>query len=882
LATRPRKRPQFRNQPNLEEPWEGSIVGEADQECADWKLQIELAEERNEKWERKCKRIVKRYREDRGSSGGGGDSDSAGAGSRRMNIFWSNVETLTPSVYGREPVPIAERRFLDQDKTGRVGSQILERAMRYEMGFCGFHDTLQQSVQDYLIVGRGVAWLRYKPIIGAATSLTDMGDDELTDRSGMPADPEDDPNPEQDAHNESDDPTAQPSGEKLLSASLEVDYVHWADFLHSHARFWKENTWVARRLYLSRKDLIDDFGEEVGEAVPLEMTPEMKRNNRAQSGQGLPDSLKKAVVYEIWDKPTRKVYTVAKGYGKFLEEPRDDPLNMENFFPCPKPLFATMTNDTLEPVPDYIEYQDQALEIDQLTNRIDLLIKALKVAGVYDASQKQLARLLDEGHENKLIPIPNWAAFATKGGLASAISFMPIKEISDVLQGLFAARDKIKQDLFEITGLSDIIRGQADPRETAEAVQTKGRWGSLRLQARQANVARFCRDIIAMMGEIIAEHYPVETLVNVSGAMYDEGIGGSAPVAPKAPQSQPNPMLGHNGGPPMGGISAPGGPTPGGGGMPPPPMAGGAILPSAQAPINPSPLHPPMLAGMPPGAGLVSSPGLAPGAGAPPNPMMQYQMQMAQYAHDMATYQAEKQAIITKAIDLLRQDKLRGFRIDIETDSTIQTDQNEDKQARTEFLKATTSFIEEAFKIGAQSPEAVPMLGKMLLFGVRGFRAGRDLESTIEEFVDKMEKDAAQKAKMPPPPNPELQKAQVELQAVQAKSSAETQKAQIDAQASAADNQRDMAAKQADAQIAAQKAQMELAAAQQKAQFEAADNAAKLRELQLKMAMMERDHAQKTELMTRSHSQELERSTAEHAMHMERSKEARKANGAAK
>ena len=222
-----------------------------------------------------------------------------------------------------------------------------------------------------------------------------------------------------------------------------------------------------------------------------------------------------------------------------------------------------MTNDTLEPVADYLEYQDQALQIDDLTNRISLLTKALKVSGLYDAANKDLARLLDEGNENKMIPVANWAQLSAKGGLEAAVTFMPIKEIAETLEGLVAARDKVKQDMFEITGMSDIIRGQSDPRETAAAVNTKGRWGSLRLQARQAAVARFCRDIIAMMGEVIAEHYTPEMLVNISGAMYDEGIGGPAPEKPQKPDLPPpgmppqNPMLGHSGAPPMGGSPVP-------------------------------------------------------------------------------------------------------------------------------------------------------------------------------------------------------------------------------------------------------------------------------------------------------------------------------------
>ena len=245
-----------------------------------------------------------------------------------------------------------------------------------------------------------------------------------------------------------------------------------------------------------------------------------------------------------------------QGLRQIPEEPRDDPLNLDKFFPCLKPLFATMTNDTLEPVSDHLEYQDQALQIDDLTNRISLLTMAQKVSGLYDAANKDLARLLDEGNENKMVPVANWAQLAAKGGLEAAVTFMPIKEIAETLEGLVAARDKVKQDMFEITGMSDIIRGQSDPRETAAAVNTKGRWGSLRLQARQAAVARFCRDIIAMMGEAIAEHYTPEMLVNISGPCMTKESRPALEKPPKpdlpAPAVPPqNPLLGHNGGPPM-------------------------------------------------------------------------------------------------------------------------------------------------------------------------------------------------------------------------------------------------------------------------------------------------------------------------------------------
>mgnify|MGYP003331216572 CR=1 FL=1 len=88
-----------------------------------------------------------------------------------------------------------------------------------------------------------------------------------------------------------------------------------------------------------------------------------------------------------------------KALGEIVDE-KDDPLGLEGFFPCPKPLYATTTSDSLVPVPDFVLYQDQAVELDILSDRIDGLVKALRVSGVYDASQPALQRLMTEGDNN--------------------------------------------------------------------------------------------------------------------------------------------------------------------------------------------------------------------------------------------------------------------------------------------------------------------------------------------------------------------------------------------------------------------------------------------------------------------------------------------------
>lgn len=786
-------------------------VESIDDKVAEWRRQIELAEERSSKWEERGEKIVKRYRDER-------EESATSASPKKMNLLWSNVQTLMPSLYGREPTPIAERRFLDRDVTGRVASQMLERGLRYEMMDCGFHDAVSQCVLDYCLPGRGTAWLRFVPVEGQASSIEPHGDDQLTGTDGEPID--DGESVEDEDRNLSDDETHPESNDrKLLGASLEVDYVNWKDFLHSKSRTWKEVEWVARRIYMGRKDLVDRFGAEKGNEVSLESGQEGGDRRRTSASTG--DSMKKAIVYEIWFKPTRTVYFIAKGFNEMLDEV-SDPLNLEGFWPCPRPLFATLTNDTIIPVPDYAEYQDQAHEVDTLTARIDALLKAIKVSGVYDASVKGLARLLDEGHENKLIPVSSWAAFAEKGGLASSISFLPIKEIADVISVLNEARDKAKQDLYEITGLADVIRGQSDPRETAEAVKTKGRFGSLRLQSKQKEVARFCRDIICMMGEIISEHYPDQTLINVSGIMYDEGVGPEMPVPPKKPQLPPPPP------PAMAGPGAPAGAAP--------PQPAGAP-PQGMQP------HPPM-----PGAAPGAPPQGAPPA--PPNPMAVYQQQMVQYQTDLQQAQMERQQLIQSAIALLRQDKLRGFRIDIETDSTIADDAADEKGARTEFIGAASGFLKQSMEAGQQYPTMVPLLGKMMLFAIRGFHAGRDLESSFEEFIDQAEKDA--KAKLanpaPPPPNPEMIKAEAD----KARAQAEIQAQQIEAQSEAANSHMRMQESQLDFQGKQAQAQAEDRRMAMQAQFDRAAHQQRMQELGLKQQMMMADHEYKMQALAAS------------------------------
>lgn len=740
-----------------------------DQEmAAHWKSQIEECDKATNNWHKRGDIILKHYRDDRPE----GDKGVA----KKFNLFWSNSKVKNPAVYSKAPQPICERRFLDKDPTGRVAATILERALRYEMPTSGFHKTLKRCRTDWSTVGRGQVWIRYNPKFGEAISPEQTGDNDI-EINGKLVD-------------EDREENIEAQQREVLSESLCVDYVHWKDFyiFPASARTWDEVEGVGRKILMSRQDCIDNFGEEIGKKIELDCKPKTDANEGGASTLSGKEGMQ-ATTYEIWWKPTKKVYFIAQSYLELCKE-AEDPLRLENFFPCPEPWSATMTNDSMIPVPDYAEAQDQYIQIDELSKRIDILTESCKVIGVYDASAQALKRVFQEAQEPNLIPVDSWAMFAEKGGLKSAIDWVPIEQIAKTLQVLIEVRAKIIEDLDRLTGINDIMRGTSDARETMGAQRLKTNGANIRIDDEREEAARFCRDIIAIMGELVAEHYDPQTLIQVSGAMYDEGLD-----PPDLPAPPPNPMMGHNGGPP---LSPPPSPNPPAGAMPP------------QAPAQP-----PLGAPMPAGAPLPETP---------------------------EQKQARKDKMIADAIMLLRNEKLRGFRIDIETDSTVNPDAEQEKEQRIAFVEGVTKFIETAGQVTATVPEFAPLAAKMLQFAVRGFRVGRDLESSIEDFCEKAEKKSKEAAANPKP-DPEMMKAQAEID-----------RQRIENEGEQANNAANMQMKQLDVQIAQIKAQ------------------ADIRSTELKAQQMEREdyyENRRHEREERKHAMEMERGDAEHKRAME-------------
>jgi hypothetical protein len=291
-----------------------------------------------------------------------------------------------------------------------------------------------------------------------------------------------------------------------------VDYVHWKDFGHTYARTWEEVTAIWRRVYMGREALVERFGEELGNKIPLDTKPDNQQKKELGS-----DDAYQAAIFEIWDKTSGTALWISKSMPEVLDE-KPDPLKLESFWPCPRPLYGTLTNDSLVPVPDYLLYQDQALSLDLIAERIDKLIQALQVKGMHDASIPELSRLFSEAGNTDLIPVKNWAAFAEKNGLKGAIDLVDLAPIVAALEAGYKALAEVKNEVYEIMGIADIIRGASDPDETLGAQKLKGQFGSLRLRAMQSEVAQYAAEILQIKAQIMCTQYQPETLIAISAA----------------------------------------------------------------------------------------------------------------------------------------------------------------------------------------------------------------------------------------------------------------------------------------------------------------------------------------------------------------------------
>jgi hypothetical protein len=465
-----------------------------------WNTELESSFARLKKWHKSADKIVDRYIDARGSqsalNAAGTDASSGAAGGAfRLNLFHSNVKTAMNMLYGKLPrIDVSRTDHTGNDDTARVAAEMMERILRLDLATKGEENDqiLKAVLSDRMIPGLGCARVRYR--MEEAPRQPNL---EIVSPEGVQEQPE----------------------MVVKHEDAPLDYYYWGDVSWGWARNFATLPWLAFRSYLNKDQATKRFGETKAEELQYKKRDVTATEDSAEDPD-LSSAWQEAEIWEIWDKSKKQVVWFSKGYPKILDT-KDDPLKLKNFYPTPPFFIANPTTKLYIPTPDFHLAQDLYNEIDVLQTRIAIITEAVKVVGVYDASAEGVKRMFQEGTENQMIPVDNWAMFAEKGGLQGQIDWLPLQDIVTALDKLTMIRDQTIGLLQQITGMADIMRGElSSPYEGVGQTQVKAKFASTRIQAMSEEFARFVTDLMQLKAEVIVKHFSPETLIKQSNAQF--------------------------------------------------------------------------------------------------------------------------------------------------------------------------------------------------------------------------------------------------------------------------------------------------------------------------------------------------------------------------
>ena len=660
-----------------------------------WDKELELSAKKDTLWTKDVEESINVYRNQ------GNQTDTSTENRKRketFNILWANIETKRATLYNNPPRPDIRRRWRDESPVGKAISELLERCVAFTFDASNFDGAMISGVNDMLVTGRGVTRVRHVPTMS-----------EEIDELGNPVLDEDE----------------QPV-EKVDYQEVQFQQVQWDKYRNGPGRSWEEIPWIAF-LHEPTKDQAEKKWPEFYEDLDYSVNDNGYESESGGSTSNKTDNSEMTVfstteVWEIWDKDSKQVIWYAPSHKKSVLEVSEDPMELAGFFPIPEPMYAIESSTDYVPVTEYSMYETMAKELETITNRIIVIMKGLKVRGIYDSRISELENLFDES-DNGFIPSENSMAIIEKGGLQDAIWMLPIETIVNTLIQLYQFRQALLAQIYEVTGISDIMRGNTNPNETLGAQKIKTHFGNQRTQTQQTRVQIYARDIMRISVDIISG-FSRETLSIMSGL--------------KFPTKEEKEQV----------------------------LFQAQQLQQQQQPIPP---------------------------------------QVKEVLEKPSWEEIE---------EVLQSDIHREFLIDVETNSTIAADEEEDKRSSAELLSAISGYFQQTGPLvtaGVLPPEVAKA---MLLHFVRKMRMGRE----VEDELQKLGEGGQQKG-----PDPEQQAAQAQAQADQQKNQAEMQMKQMEIQKS-----------QQEGQIELRIKQMELQQSQREFELSQQEHALKMQELNRK------------------------------------------------
>lgn len=606
-------------------------------------------------------------------------------------IFWSNTQVLRPLLFSKLPKANITQSFFNDDEISRISSELVERLLTYLLKESDAENQIEKIRDAYLVQGIGIPRIVFippEPIEIKSKKkkekpeMEDEGESENEDESSSKDYSEDM------AEGETEDTEEETSYETDESKkSFVIEFVDYQDFLKSTEKEWSKLRWIAFKKYYSRRELIEYFGNK-GEKVPMTNVKYESLNQDSQQD----DLYKMCEVWEIWDKENKVCHFITFAGDGYVLSSEKDGYNLKNFFPIPMPM-GLNESKRLIPVPLYGKYKNLAEDLTDIHDRIQSLVKQAKFTGAYTsfAEQSDVENIMN-GEDGEFKPLKTTANIDDARKL---VVFKPLNEIANTITILRTEKMALKQDIQEITGLSDIVRGSSVASETATAQQLKGNFAISRIQPLQKEVEFTIRDTLRLLAELAVEKMSINEIIKITGLkVVDVDL-----ILTNAKQS--------------------------------------LEMEKQQAITLLDPQQPDFQEKL---------------------AMLEQQVQIG-FQKTVKDLQDQLKGFVIQFKDLpklaktIKDDKLRCISIDIETDSTVKIDQNQEKMDRMEYIRTISGTIQSMVPAVQTNVISKDALNEFVIFASKPFKVGRNLENYLKNEEPIEEK-----------PDPQAMMAQAEME----------------------------------------------------------------------------------------------------------------------
>jgi regulator of replication initiation timing len=421
-------------------------------------------------------------------------------------MYTANVNILHAALFSKMPRPDVRRP--DQNRGSKELAEAIQRGIEHLQDTEDYSMPAHRAVSEWLSGGLGVVWYSYEPEIIETPIYEPVMQEVIDPITGQIVEqPVLDPEtgePLQEALRDED-------GKLIVETTVESQtitqqYHPWHRFRWEPAVTWEDVDWISFDYVKTESQIKADY--------------DVKLNNLKKKGDDFKAASADAkgghLVHHIWCRKTKKVYVITPAHKSALDE-YEDPLGLEDFFPCPRPLMMNVQCGSITPRPDYVYIEKQHDNIQTLTRRINKLTEGVKDIGFFEASVFEELAAISDAPDGRYIGIEGMLDRLNGNSAANVVASVDMTNKVNTIDRLRQQREDEKNIIYELQGIADIVRGASVASETATAQAIKDKHFQVRLSEKINELRRYWRDAYRILTELMGEHFTPQSFTMFTG-----------------------------------------------------------------------------------------------------------------------------------------------------------------------------------------------------------------------------------------------------------------------------------------------------------------------------------------------------------------------------